>query len=244
MSKLSTLLRPHTELAAPLCSPRGKGWAPSHSLLIHGWGHRVDELPQPSRVPTRIAHSEAISIKRPWEGSLMRHSYCTHRQSYSGDRQQQWHQSPPQSGPMQDGAHYQMPSRSPPRVSHLWQSCHTLNMEKSGCIALPAVLNHNHTKNPKGKEFAWLSKDLLQCTPQGAHIHRNQTLSAHPKAQHRSWFNLTSQTWMIWVMDNNCLLTWPASSDGLKIPLMSEVMLKVCLPQQPHALLNDLRWPC
>ena len=49
-------------------SPRGEGWAPSHSPLRHGQGHRVDELLQPSRVPTGVDHYEATSIKRLWEG--------------------------------------------------------------------------------------------------------------------------------------------------------------------------------
>ena len=225
-------------------SPRGKGWAPSHSLLRHGWGHRVDEMLHPSRVPTRVAHSEATSIKRPWETSLMRHSHSTCRWSCSRGRQQQQHQSPPQRNPMQGGAHSQTPTRSPPGMFYLQQSCHTLSMEMNGYITLPAALNHSHTRNPQGKQFTWPSQELLQCTPWGAHIHENQLLRAQPRAQHRSWCGLTSQAWMIWVMHHICLLTWSASSNGLKMPPISKVMLEVCQPLQPCTLLNDLRWQC
>ena len=117
-------------------------------------------------------------------------------------------------------------------------------METSSYITLPVVLTCSHTNNPQGKEFTLPSQELLQCTLQGANINGNQLLSAHPRAQHRSWCSLTSQTWMIWVMHHNCPLTGLASSNSLKMPLMSMVMLGVHLPPCPHALLNDPRQPC
>ena len=109
-SQLSPVLRSHAEPRAPLYFPRGERWAPYHSLLNHGWGHRVDDLPQPSIVPTRVTHSEATSIKRPWERSMMRCSHSIHRWPHSMGRQQQQYQSPPKRGPMQGGVHCQTPS--------------------------------------------------------------------------------------------------------------------------------------
>ena len=77
--------------------------------------HRVDELLQPSRVSTGLAHSEAMSIKRSQEGSLMRCYHSTHRRSYSRNRQQQQCQSLLQRGPMQGRTHCQTLFRSSPR---------------------------------------------------------------------------------------------------------------------------------
>ena len=61
-------------------------------------------------------------------------------------------------------------------------------------------------------------------------------LSSSP-TQKQVKFNLTEDL-------GNCPLTWLASLNSLKMPLMSEVMLRAHLSLWPHTLLYNLRWPC
>ena len=166
-----------------------------------------------------------------------------HRQSYNRGRQQQWHQSPPQRGPKQGEVHSQTPSRSPPGMSHLqwspklwvWRQAVTLLFQLPSTRVTPRIPREGVHLTQLGIALMYTMRCSHSWEP---------TVDAHPRAQHRSWCGLTSGTWMIWVIHHNCPLTLPASLNSLKMPPMSEVMLEVCLPPQPHALLKGTRWPC
>ena len=162
----------------------------------------------------------------------MRHSRSTCRQSYSRSLHQQWHQSPPQRGLMQERVHSRFPPGVPLGLPHPQPSCHTLSMEMSGYIALRAALNCRHIKNPQGKESSWPRQELLQCALHGTHIPRSL-----------NWCSLISQTQMTWVRHCNCPPTCPASWNGLKMLPMSEVMLEQMLGEPgPSPVLVHL--PC
>ena len=109
---------------------------------------------------------------------------------------------------------------------------HAPSLEMSGYIDLPAALNGSHTnRSPWEKELAWPGWESLWHSPQGAHGHcRNQLKHVHPNVLHRSRCSLTSWARMILAIYCNCQLTWLASSNGLKVSQMSDVMLEVCLP--------------
>ena len=118
-------------------SPRGKGQKSAHSPLRHWESQRIDEPPQPSRVPTGVAHTEATSIKWPQGGSLMKQSYSMWRHSYIGGRQQQC-QSLPQRGQTQGELHSKTPSRSPSRIPPCSQCGDEQLHHSSSCPQLQA----------------------------------------------------------------------------------------------------------
>ena len=113
-------------------------------------------------------------------------------------------------------------------------------MGTSSYITLPGTLNRSHTKNPCGREFLTQSRNALMCTTRCSHSWVS-TVKCSPKSPAQRLVSLTSWTWMIWAMHLNCPLTWLAFLNGLEMPPMSEVMLRVCLPLWPHALLYYLR---
>ena len=176
----------------------------------------------------------------------MKCSCPTYKCSYSTGRQQQQCQSPPQRGPTQSEVHSWTPFRCPSRHVSPWLilPCSQLRDEQlHHSSSFPQLQLHQQESPGKGVTPTWLGIALMH-TKRPSLSPQKSTVVCLPKspAQKLLQFDPISQDDL--GDSPSYQLTWLASSNGLKVPLMSNVMLRDCLPLQSHALQQDPRWPC